>query len=658
MATKKPTKGKKPEEMGLDDLYPEGEDDADETMDEGQIRKWILQCRESSHQAKFDRMQTNKLNWDVYHMRHDMSHKLPGQSREVLNPQAMAVESTSAYFQQALIDESDWWGCEAKDSKSEPKLKVRPDVVKDLTNDQIDRARILKHVGLGIKSGLLGALIITKVHGEQRPVPKYIVNRDPNKRKATMKRIDKTSWQLKLDVISQNNYYPDPTGAGLYEVEDMWCDLKDVIALSEGPDAIYDAECVSEIQPLQEEVSGEESLDLRRRTDQNTVSLGFRSRVKLTEYWGDILNEEGEVVHANCVVTLANDKHLIRPPTPNPLWHQESPYNICPILDVPDAVWPKALADAGTRHNIALTELYNLMVDGGMRAVNGVSMVRAEWLEDPSELENGIKPGAALKVNSQCPPGAKAIEMVQTGTVPPDAQNMYNIQRQEFNASMLTSDIRSGIQPKREVSATQTVETSQTITSVFKGICEQIEQNWIKKVLEKSWKTVCQFSDEIDEQDVRSVLGDRADDFLKLTPQERFAETVQGVKFSVYGISQQLAKAQDFRKITTLLQTIGASEPLLESFVKRFSLDELLVEAMKSLGINTRRLEISDAEQQMMKQQQDAQQPSPQGTTPDQMSQTQSPNTGSLQDQLGSAAGPQIPQAAFPGSKATPKGGF
>lgn len=626
--------------------------------DDAYVTKWILQCRDSADQAKFERMQKNKLNWDVFHMRHDFSHKTAGQSREVLNMQAMAVESTSAYFQQALIDEGDWWGCDAKDSRSESKLKVRPDIIRDLTNDQLDRARMLKHVGLGVKSGLLGALIITKVHGEQKAVPRYVANRNPNRKSATLKKIDKTSWQLKLDVVSQTNYYPDPTGAGLYEIEDMFCDLRDVLACAEGPDAIYDADIVSQIQPLQDVTEAEETDDKRRKTDQNEVPLGFRSRVKLTEYWGDILDDDGCVLHKNCVATLANDKWLIRRASDNPNWHQESPYVAAPILDLPDAVWPKALADAGTRHNIALTELYNLMVDGGMKAVQGIGMIRKDWVDNVQALENGIKPGATLNVNSQCPPGAKAYEMVQTGTVPPDAQNMYNIQRQEFNASMLTSDIRSGIQPKREVSATQTVETSQTITSVFKGICEQIEQNWIKRILQKGWMSTCQFSDDIDENDVRSVLGERADAFLALTPEERFAETVQGVKFSVYGISQQLAKAQDFRKITTLLQTIGSSEPLLESYVKRYSLDELLNEAMRSLGLNTRKLEISDDEKAMMAQPQqaDQQQPSPQGATPDLMSQVQSPNTGSQADQLGSAAGPQIPQSSFPGSKATPKG--
>jgi hypothetical protein len=173
-----------------------------------------------------------------------------------------------------------------------------------------------------------------------------------------------------------------------------------------------------------------------------------------------------------------------------------------------------------------------------------------------------------------------------------------------------------------------------------------------------------QFSDEMDEDEIRNILGERADAFLKLTPQERFAETVQGVKFDVYGITQQLAKAQDFKKLMTLMQTIGGSDILMEAFLKRYSIDEFITEAMRALGVNSRRLEISHDERELMSQKPQEQRPQA-GQAEGQMSQVQSPNTGTLADQMGSQAGAQAqaqaaaPQPAgqqsFPPSKATSK---
>jgi hypothetical protein len=459
-----------PDEATQEDLYPvtaegeEGEDGGD-----GYVIRWILQCRDESKQAKFDRLQQNKLNWDTYHLRHDFKHKIEGQSREILSLQSMAVESTASFFQQALVDEGDWWGTVATDPKNESKLKVKPDVVHDITQKQLEKANILRQVNLSAKNGLLSGLMTAKITGKWVSTPIYVAKRDPKKRSASLKRSEKKVWQLDIKLINDKHYFPDPTADGLYEIEEMWCDYKDILALAEGPDAIYDLEEVQEISFSAGEEDGEESLDRRRKTGENETSHSFRNRVKLTEFVGTILDEDGCVLYENVFATIANEKWLIRRPTPNPLWFQESPYVCAGMLEVPDAVWPKALMDAPTMHNNAAIELYNLMVDGGMRAVNGVSMVRVDWLENPSQIENGIAPGTALQVNAQCPPGAKAMEMVQTGSVPPDAMNMFNIINQEFNRSALTSDIRSGVTPQKDTSATQIVETSNTISSVFAG---------------------------------------------------------------------------------------------------------------------------------------------------------------------------------------------
>lgn len=636
----------------------------EESKDDGDSIRFILSCRNESKLAKWNRIQQTRENWDSFWGRHDFSHKAPGQSRETLSMQSMAVEQTASFFQQSLVDMGDeWWSVGAKNPKAEDTMKVAPATVQALTQQQLLKADLLRHVGLGMKSGLLGGLIITKVHGCYENTPQYVAERAKKGRKATLRKIAKKTWRLKLDVISQFNYYPDPTPGThkLYEIEDMWCDYHTILEQAEGDDAIYDHEMCERIERKSDD-DAEEKFDQMRRTNQNEVSHAFRGRVKLTEFWGTILGNDGEVLHENCVATLANDKWLIRKPTPNPLWHQKTPYITAALLDSPDAAWPKALADAGTKYNIAANELFNLMLDGAMRSVNGINQIRQDWLEDPAQVEGGIKPGTNLGINSQCPPGAKVIEQLLTGNVPPDSMNLNNLLNQEFNRAMLTSDIRQGMQPRKDVPATQIVETSQTITSVFKGMSQQVEQAWIQRLLSLAALTTMQFSDDIDENEVKTTLDpDVADRFLAMTPEERFAHTVQGMAFEVFGISLSIQRQADYRKVMTLLQTIGASEPLMEAFVKRFSFDEFLNYAMRSLGIPTKQLEISAAEQEMMAQGGGAGpqppgasapapgqspagpqgQPTAPGTQPNQMSQVQSPNTGSAQDTLGSAAGLQ-----------------
>jgi hypothetical protein len=68
----------------------------------------------------------------------------------------------------------------------------------------------------------------------------------------------------------------------------------------------------------------------------------------------------------------------------------------------------------------------------------------------------------------------------------------------------------------------------------------------------------------------------------------------------VFGVSQTLNKQKDFRKLTALLQTIGSSEVLVESFIKKYSFEKLLGEIVRSLDIEPGRIEQEEVDQLMM----------------------------------------------------------
>ncbi len=613
------------------------------------VVRYILEFRNQSKLAKWPRTQKTRQNWDCYWERHDFGHKIPGQSRETLSMQPMAVEQTAAFFQQALVDCGDsWFKVGPSNPKNLDKLKITPQTIDSLLKFQLKKANILKHVVKGVKSGLLGSVFITKVHGYQKAIPHYTTARIGKAKKATLNYSPRMSWQLCLDIVNDFNYYPDPTGEGIGECEDMWMDYHKVVALSQGDGAIFDPDIVEQIEHQSGGETAEVQFDELRKSAQNSDSRTFRNRVKLTEYWGNILGEDGELLHENVVCTLANDRWLIRPPTPNPLWHQESPYVVTPLLEAPYGVWPRALMDAPTRHNIAANELYNLMLDGAMRAANSVTQVRQSWLEDPSQVSGGITAGTALNMNDMAPPGAKVIEKCDTGEVPPEAMEMFTTLQQEFNRAALTSDIRQGMQPRKDVPATQIVEANQTITSVFSGLSKNIEMH-IGDILEQSWMTSCQFSDDMDEEELRTILdADVADAFIGMTAEERFAETVGGLKFTVSGISLMMQKAQDYKKDATLAQTIFSNPTMEEAFTKKYSVEALLDRMMRNSGIRTDEIEIPQAQQEQMSQPQQGPpgmpqppgtpQPAAPGGAPDQMSQVPSPGQGSQQQQLGSAA--------------------
>lgn len=622
-------------------------------MQDKEVIDWVLACRDEADEAKRDRMNRNKDNFDMFHLKHDFSHKEDGQSTDVLSKQSMAVEQIKSFFQQALVDIGDWWKAESCYADDELAMPIRPHEITKVTNYMLEKAKYFSHVGNSIQSALLGALAISKVYGCAAPKPRFVSRKKGRGRqlKRWVEKIEDKTWEMKFEVVRAENYYPDPSGKGLYQIEDMYVDLFEVLKMSEGDEAIYDSAEVRNI-PLGGTTESDEEHDRARETGQNTYTSGHRPKVKLTEFWGTILDSTtGEVVYENCVCTIANDTYLIRKPEPNPLWHQRSPYNASPLMEVANSVWHKAPMDAPTMHCRSLTEIYNLVMDAAMKQVHAISQLRKDALDNPGQVADGIKAGATIMVNSMLPVGGKVLEPLTAVQIPPDALNIYNIMAQEFNASALTNDLRQGVMPFRAVKATEVVEASQTITSVFQGIAKNYEASQSTKELELAWMTTAQNWDRISKEELISLFGpQRGEELSQLSPQDVFAATVNGIKFRVYGISLTLSKAQDFRKLTTLLQTVFSNPALVEEFVKKYDPGKLLGEIMTALDIDKHKLEIPHAVQMTM---QAPQQGQPEMGGPDMNSQVPQAGAGSLQDMMGA---PQFPNHQFPGSPAIPGG--
>jgi hypothetical protein len=425
------------------------------------------------------------------------------------------------------------------------------------------------------------------------------------------------------------------------------------IEMASGPDAVYDLEKIKKLNSYAYDQYDESWTDRDRETDQSRTYSDYRVRIKLTECWGDIIEPTtGEKLYKNVTWTIANDSVLVAPPRPNPFWHGKSPFVVAPITRVPFSVWHRAPMDGATRHNIALNEIYNLMVDAGMMSVFGIKQIRTDWLEDDREVADGVRPGQTLRVSSNCPPGGKAIERVDEGALSQEALSMFNLMNAELNTSAMTNDLRMGALPTRAVKATEVVEASQTITSMFAGIARSIEVDFIEPILERAWNVIMQNSNDMDSDEIAALLGDqKAAQIATMSPEDRFVETSQGNKFNVFGVSQTLNKQKDFRKLTALLQTIGSSEVLVEAFIKKYSFEKLLGEIVRSLDIEPGRIEQEEVDQLMMQLGPElmGQGASQLGSGPDMQSQIPQASTGPENPDVVQS---NIPRNTFPPSPA------
>lgn len=572
--------------------------DFDPNSPDGDVIRAITNYRDESETAKRDRSLQNLENFDTYHLREDFSYKKKGQSKEFLPKVFMAVEQITSFIQQGIADlGSEWYDLEIEPGVTDPKI-LREDI-KKLLDRQLEKAEFYVGISDSLKHGLLASLMIAKVHGRWVTKPKFTAKSGVDKngqRGITLLKTKDKVWQLCIDIISQKDWFPDPTGRNLYCIQESEVDLHEILAMvksKDNPSGIYDAEAVAQLTG--------DMLDMEkdaigvRESGQNVTMSSYRHRVQISECWGTIINSKGRVIHENVVCTLARGKWLIQKPTPNPFWHGKWPFIAAPIVRVPHSVWGKALMDGPTKLNRAMNETFNLSLDSGLSAVFGVRQLRSDWLSDPSVVDDGITPGMTLEVSSSCPPGAKVMERVDTGVELQSGLTMYNMINTEHQQASMTNDLRMGILPPRQVKATEVVESSQAITGMLNGVAKMLETQFINKVLELSWMTCAQHLDDFNQDEVKKILGpQKAAMISQMSREERFAETVNGMTFRVFGITNILNKQKDFRRITSLLQTIASDPILVEEFAKKYDFGNLMEEILKALDIDKDKLKIRD----------------------------------------------------------------
>lgn len=552
------------------------------------IINYINQCYDESDQAKDARRWKNKANRDVYLGRQDWSHKMEGQSREFLPKVPIAVEQMTYFIKKGLVDFGRWFSVDVDNTMQgiitgDEIAAILQSFLGEMyqgNNEFIDVETIISD---GTKIALLEALMIFKVHGCMMPTRRFIAEPGTemtlggegaqenlpvyNKK---MKIVEGQEWRLRIDLIKFEDYFPDPTGAGMYEIHDVERDLHEVLEKAE--EGLYDLAVVKRMIDTDFSKPMDEERQPEAMNQNEPIKPSFRKRCRIKEFWGTILKPDGTVSHRNVVAAMGNDKWLIRRPEPNPFWHQQSPFVKGPLIRVPWSVWHKALYDDASQLNIAINELFNLMIDGALASVWGIKQIRLDELEDPNQVAGGVPQGATLAVKGTLPVGGKVLEDISEGQVPPDAMNIFTFLNSEFAQAVLTNEIKMGQIPKKEVRATEVVEASQSQAVTLDGIIGDLERNIIDKLLEKSWYTILQNADDLP-QNVLMGMVDKvtAVTIMRASPAERFQLFVGMCKFKAFGLTATLARARDFQKMMALQQAFQTNPWLLQEVMRRIS---------------------------------------------------------------------------------------
>ncbi len=582
---------------------------------------------EESDSAHKPRERLNKINNDAFNCRQDTSGKLKGQSMEFLPKTPMAVEQLKAFIKQGLIAYGNWFSVELtpdpaivggplSESAVEKLMRHRLESPEEIPPGCLDFPTVVSD---GVGAAALTASFILKVHGQFVPTRRLSVDvvhmeqafTDPISQQTfqatvpqeQLSMVEGRVWRLLIELVREEDFRPDPTGRGLYEIHRTCVDLHEIIDLSEGDTPEYDPDAVQELTNSYAGYTDEDE-NLDDQTGQGEATHpSFRKTVELKSCWGTILDSEGKVVHRNVRWTVANDKYLIRKPEPNPFWHQESPFVVGSLLRVPFSVFHRALFDNAVRLNLAMNELFNLMIDGSIGAVWGVRQVKPGMIANFSDFTDGIPQGATLFVKDEMPDGQPVMIQVPAGVVPPEAMAMYQLLDREFASATMLSDTARGMTPKRQVSATAVASADQSTSIFFDSIIANVEQSVIKKALRLAWMVMLQNCDDWLAEDVVGCIGPQAAQALAaMSPAMRYKTYAQGARFNVTGLSSLLARTREFQKIMAVVGALSQSPVLLQAFMAKSSPEKMVDHLLKSLNIDPDDLQMTEEEKATLDQ--------------------------------------------------------
>ena len=200
-----------------------------------------------------------------------------------------------------------------------------------------------------------------------------------------------------------------------------------------------------------------------------------------------------------------------------------------------------------------------------------------------------------LAIRDDAPEGAKVLEQVVEGQVPPDAMAMFQLVQRQHQASMLTNEIKLGNMPQKAVKATEIVEAGQSSDTMLDSILSDLERS-MTRMLRKAWLCILQNADDLSSADM-DIPRVELLRFARMTPSQRFQTMANGVQIKVTGLSAIMARSRDLQRILALLQVGGSNPILMRTMIERFSPTKMLDRLFKVLNLNPSDLERDEEEQ-------------------------------------------------------------
>jgi len=353
-------------------------------------------------------------------------------------------------------------------------------------------------------------------------------------------------WEVTYSNCSAWNLYPDPWAYDFYE---SWCvedsEIDESLMQERNAAGLYDA--LDDVGGGVRIRQGEFQSRWQRLELAESQASG-RNRHLCTEYVGDIHDTEGKLVCKNWVVTVLNERAIVRI-GPNPSWKGTSRYIWSNPIPYPGRPWGRLMMESVAEMQEEQSGLFNLMLDDAKYAVMSAFLLNDADAYEPGEYDT-IEPGKIYRGKDQFI--SKLQFPTSIGHIWPVMQYMQGLD----DKSSQISEFVDGTPTSRGRPSAEEVQSKTSSGSQYlHNLARRLEENDVERALQLTADLLMQFGDEGGDPRISSIMEDFGGAVMA-DPVTRMMMLDVPHRIEARGLSMVANREQMSNKMMQMIQTL------------------------------------------------------------------------------------------------------
>lgn len=285
--------------------------------------------------------------------------------------------------------------------------------------------------------------------------------------------------------------------------------------------------------------------------------------VELFEYFGPILDKDGDVVDEARHVIIANGKYVVKD-QPIGYWNQRSPFRTSVFNRRPFKPNGAGIADAAVNSQKLINELVSLFVDSLRMDIYAPVAINDDMLQDKTEIEAGLRPGQIVHLFNGKAGDAFSALPKSTNSAPELFQTLEFLKLSGQKGSSINT-MTSNPSSRARISAQEVRSNDSRRMETLNTLGFEIDVNGIEPLIEQIKLIAIQFGftpGNLKLLESKGILTDAEYGVIAgLPPVERYMEAMKSFKVEVRGFRAAIEREQYLSRLGECVQQINQMPP-------------------------------------------------------------------------------------------------